>query len=73
MDAIDQRLASLPEPLSVTDREHLSAARRLLALEAARALGRAQTAGAPADELRWSSQAAKAAGTIDALLKRRGA
>lgn len=70
MAPLDQRLVPLAE-FSVTDREHLSKALRILAVEGSRALARAEEAGGTAEEARWAARCAMAAGVLDELLRLR--
>lgn len=74
MDPLDQRTAlAAPAPLSATGRDHLSAAWRLLAIEARDYAERATTATGGLDDLARGQACSQAARTIQELLARRGA
>ena len=70
MDPLDQRLVPLTE-LSATDRENLSMAVRILAVEGSRALARAEEAAGTAEDARWAARLGMAAGVLDELIRRR--
>lgn len=73
MDPLDQRTAlAAPVPLSVTDREHLSAAARILAIEARDCAERATTATGGLDDLARGQACSQAARTALELIARRG-
>lgn len=72
MDPLDQRTAlAAPAPLSATDREHLSAAARILALEARDATERAGSSTGSPDDRIWAMECSESAAILGALLRRR--
>lgn len=74
MDPLDQRTAlAKPEPLSTTDRDHLSAVWRLLAIEARECIDRASLATGGPGDLARALECSQAARTIQELIARRGA
>jgi len=73
-DPLDQRIAgAAPAPLSVADREHLSAAARILAIEARECIDRASLATGGPGDLARALECSQAARAIQELLARRGA
>ena len=74
MDPLDQRLSlAAPAPLSSTDRDHLSAAWRLLAIEARECIDRSSVATGGPGDLARALECSQAARAIQELLARRGA
>lgn len=73
MDPLDQRTAlAKPAPLSATDRDHLSAVWRLLAIEARECIDRASLATGGPSDLARALECSQAARTIQELIARRG-
>jgi hypothetical protein len=71
-DSLDQRTAlAAPAPLSTTDREHLSAAWRILALEARDATERWTTSTGGPGDLAKAMECTTAARVLQELLARR--